>query len=123
CSNDRIWFSEYNSLTRAWKNNDFNIRKKVTATLLGLYETGQCFGHQCFTRSQLRVRRVRNVTAVEHRLAPDFSAYDCRLPTRDVQVHFQKGHIDNVRDEPLFMRSLELVLTGPNDDALVAEAH
>ena len=98
-------------------------RKKVTATLLGIYETGQCFGHQCFSRAQLRVRQVMNVTAVERRLAPDFSAYDCSLLTRDVRVNFQKGHMDNVPDGPLFMRSLQVVLTGPNNDAVVAEAH
>lgn len=120
CPNERVWFeldepkrdNEYNALNRASKNNEFNVRKKVTATLLGIYETGQCFGHQCFSRAQLRVRQVMNVTAVERRLAPDFSAYDCSLLTRDVRVNFQKGHIDNVPDGPLFMRSLQVVLTG-----------
>ena len=130
CPNHRIWFeldepkhdSSYSSLTEAWKNNEFNIRKKVTATLLGVFETGQCFGHQCFSKAQLRVRQAMNVTAVERRLAPDFSAYDCSLLTRDVKVHFQKGHIDNIPEEPLFVPSLQVVLTGPYEDAIVAEA-
>ncbi len=130
CPNEQIWFElgefkrghEFNVLNHAWKKHDSN-RKKVMATLVGLFETGPCFGHQCFSTSQLRVEQVMNVTAVQRRLAPDFSAYDCSLLRRDIQVRFQKGHIDNVRDGPLFMRALEIVLTGPHEDAFAAEAH
>ncbi len=131
CPHQRAWFeldepkrdNAYSALNRAWKNNDFNLRKKVTATLVGIYETDHCFGHQCFSKTQLRVRQVMNVNAVERRLAPDFSAYDCSLLTRDVKVRFRKGHIENVPEGPLFMPSLRVVLTGPHKEPVVAEAH
>jgi hypothetical protein len=131
CPTHRIWFeldepkrdAGYRAATRAWKNNEFNIRKKVTATLIGYYDAGGCFGQQCYSRSQLRVRQVMNVTTVERRLAPDFSAYDCSLIAGGVRVPFQKGHIDNVPVAPLFLRRLEIVLTGPGGEPIVAEAH
>ena len=130
CPNQRIWFeldepdrdSEYSNIERAWKDNAFNVRKKVTATLIGYYEADQCFGHECFSHSQLRVRQFLNVMAVERRLEPDFSAYDCSLLIRDTKVPFQKGHIDNVPDGPAFMRSLKVILTDPNGDPIVPEA-
>ena len=130
CPNQRVWFeldapkhdAEYRNINRAWKVNPFNIRKKVTATLIGYYDTDQWFGHQCFSHTQLRIRQFLNVMAVARRLAPDFSAYDCSLLTRDTQVSFQKGHIDNVPDEPAFIRSLEVVLTGPDGRPIISEA-
>lgn len=126
CPDDRIWFeldAAYNADTRAWAINEFNSRKKVTASFVGLFETGDCYGHSCFSKSQLRVQRVVNVTAVERRLAADFSAYDCSLLIRALKVHFQKGHIDNIAGEPWFMPSLQVVLTGPDGDAIVPEGY
>ena len=130
CPSKRIWLeldepkrdNGYNALNRAWKNNDFNFRKKVTATVLGLYDTGNCFGHNCFSKAQLRARRVSNITAVERRLAPDFSAHDCNVLTGDIKVHLRKGHFDYMHEAPVFLPSSQVVLTGPHDDPVVAEA-
>ncbi len=128
CPNQRVWFeldeakqdTEYKRVERAWK--DLDLRKKITATLIGHFEAGPCFGHQCYSHTQLRILQFQNVTVGERRLAPDFSAHDCSLLIRETQVPFQKGHMDNVLDKPAFMKALEVVLTDPAGATLVSEA-
>jgi hypothetical protein len=121
CPGSRIWFEAdqpkhdeaWATLVHAWKNNPYNLRRKVTATLIGRFETGDCFGHGCFSRSQLRLRQALHVTAIERRKAVDFTAYDCDLLRRDAQVSFRRGHIDNVLEAPVFIGSPEVLLVDP----------
>jgi hypothetical protein len=127
CSDKQIWFDfsedirrdeAYRQAVRAWKNNDRNIRERVTATVSGRFETGGCFGHSCYSRSRILVEQFMNVNSIARRLAPNFSAYDCAILQRLTRVPFRKGHIDNMLDEPAALKRFDLILTDPSGEPL-----
>ena len=129
CPRQQLWFeldpaapaSAYSALRPALKGNALSSRR-LTATLIGRYDSGKCFGHQCFSRSQLLVQSARNANVVERRLAPDFTEYDCEVLQRGLTVSLQKGHMDNAFGPPPVVRSLEVLLLSPEDEPMWEQA-
>jgi len=124
CPRLRVWFEideEFIDASRRlnWMSNPVNLRKKIAVTLIGVFETGKCFGHQCFSRAQLRVRQFLNVSTMERRLAPDFSNYDCELLARDTKVIFTRGHMDQSPSEPVRLGTSNVFLVDKSDTPIV----
>lgn len=115
CPNARIWFevdsalpsAAHRALRPALRGNLFSS-KRLTATLVGRFAAGDCYGHGCFSKQMLLVQEVPHATAIERRLAPDFAPYDCTVMQRDLAL--QKGPVGNAFESLPVLRNLDVSL-------------
>jgi len=129
CPDQRVWFElpddsihGFNDAEGAWKNNPWNLKRKVEANIIGRWRTGDCFGHDCFSKSVVLVSQLANVTSVLRRQSKHLTRYDCTLLHREVRTSFERGHIDNPLDAPLVLQTLNVVLTDHTNFPLSAKS-
>lgn len=85
CPSSPLWFQFAEGKKFRGAKKFETLRKQVTAEVIGRVQTGSCFGHNCFSNTQIVVEEFRNITNKKRDFCQERRAA-LRTPFRPVGV-------------------------------------